>query len=223
MPARTPHPVRQVRAQPAWTPTALASHGAAGGSDLLSGGPKILAIDPGRVCGVCIGRPGTVPALEQWDLELDREAPEDVGAALLNFETMLVDALTDVEEVVMEAPYVPRSFVDINALRLLFGICGLIEARCHERHVQVREEQIARVRSALFGPAPAGSAHKKVTKADMMRAVKACGLSPRSQHQADAGAVWLTRVFQLDDLSRRGGAWRRFHSLTNHTDPRANR
>jgi hypothetical protein len=162
----------------------------------------ILALDPGRDVGVCLGAVGGRPLTSTWILSFDQESPEVVGNALSDFEVLLSEQLPrerhalSAFEVIVEAPWIPRSFMDANSLRLLFGLIGVAEKLCFDRSIAFRETNIQTYRSALLGRT------KGVDKKDISQAVKSFGIHPNNLHESDAAAVWLERAFYHDRTLR---------------------
>jgi hypothetical protein len=158
----------------------------------------ILALDPGRDVGVCLGAVGGRPVTSTWILPFDQNCPEVLGNTLSDFEFLLGEKLprdrkgSDTFEVIVEAAWIPRSFVDVNALKLLLGLIGIAEKLCYDRSIVFRETNIQSYRSTLLGRT------KGVDKKDILQAVKAFGLSPKNLHESDAAAVWLERAFFHD-------------------------
>lgn len=177
--------------------------------------PLIIALDPGRTVGVCSGRADAVPVLRSFALSIDKNELGDVGEAIARFQDFLVEIIDDsADMVIFEAPYVAPRFVDPNAMRLLYGLTGAIEAHCWRLEVPVREATLLAVRALAIGQTrPLKGTKHKITPAMVMQAMRARRFPCRNQHEADAAAVWLHRVHDEDALRRAGGAWIAKHKI----------
>jgi hypothetical protein len=167
--------------------------------------PLLLALDPGRDVGVCLGTPDAAPEFSTWKLPMDPDSPHDIGAAMDSFALHLEDVLRRRKPrlVLMEAPHVRPVGTDIKALRLLFGLCGHVELACRRARIPVRETSVAEARAAVR----IEGQDRRMQKADVRAAVRLRGLNARNQHEADAAALWFERVVREDILAGAGGAW----------------
>jgi Holliday junction resolvasome RuvABC endonuclease subunit len=152
----------------------------------------LLALDPGASTGVAWGAPGAVPKFATWQAPWRRTtASVDLGAALSWFEDELIGHLEDhkITNVVFEAPWMPRGArADMEALKLVTCLCGVIEKACFERGVPCEEIAGATWNKAIIGN---GAIHKQGVRQNL----KWRGITARDQHQADAGGVWLGSLF----------------------------
>jgi hypothetical protein len=163
----------------------------------------ILALDPGRDVGVCVGMVGGRPVTSTWILPFDQACPEVLGNTLSDFEFLLTEQLprdrqgAAAFEVIVEAAWISKKFVDVNALKLLLNLIGIAEKLCFDRSITFRETNIQSYRSALVGRT------KGVDKKDVLQAVKTFGVTPNNLHESDAAAVWLERAFFHDRSLRK--------------------
>lgn len=160
----------------------------------------LLALDHGASTGVAWGTPGSVPKFATWVAPWSRKtASVDLGQALSWFEDELQAFIreTKVSHIVFEAPWMPRGQrADMETLKLVTCLCGLVEKAAFERGVTVEEIAGATWKLAVMGKG--GPQHKRPIQQNLrMR-----GLSPRDFHQADAGGVWLAAQFLREPALR---------------------
>jgi Holliday junction resolvasome RuvABC endonuclease subunit len=75
--------------------------------------------------------------------------------------------------------------------RLSFGLCGVVEMVCAQRQVACVEYAPATLKKAWTGSG-------RAAKGAMLVEAKARGLNPRSDHEADAAAVWWLAALAHD-------------------------
>lgn len=146
----------------------------------------ILALDLATCTGIAYGRPGEDPVFATHTLPT---TGNDVGAYVVAFEDLLSELIGRVEPtlVVFEAPVLPRR-TQLATVRKLNGLCSETERLCKRFGLRVQEVNVSRLKLFFAG-------HGKAAKDDMERTARRYGWCVRSEHEADACAVWAWAVY----------------------------
>jgi Holliday junction resolvasome RuvABC endonuclease subunit len=148
----------------------------------------ILAIDPSASrTGWCKGHPGG--PVKTGSLGLGSFGKE-LGPTLNALDKWLERALDGVDFVFYEGPiqFGKQSF---ESRRKLYSLGALIELRCHQQRIRVREINNAEAKKVCYG---SGKFSKTQKEEHGVRLATEWGFSPANHDQADACAVFLRGV-----------------------------
>jgi hypothetical protein len=152
----------------------------------------LLALDVATVSGWAYGAPGERPLYGRYRAG---KPPHEGGQILAAFRGWLNWRLAEwrPEWIVFEAPYVPHPRspipVDINVVRRLFAMCGIVEMTAHEHGIRCREEQSNVICKFFTGNGSWGGRANKKAATQKMAAVY--GFPGVSEDEADALALFV--------------------------------
>lgn len=164
---------------------------------------KILALDLATQTGWCFGETSERPTLGTLRLP---STGDEVGPFLDFFDQWLTMKFKswDPAVVIFEAPILPGQFgnnsgpmTSIKTTRKLQGLASHLEFVCQRRSLECLETASATAKKAV------GSG--KFKKPDVLAACKRCGFDPKSQDEADAFAIWMAGLRELDQ--NQSGRW----------------
>jgi hypothetical protein len=174
----------------------------------------LLALDVATTTGWAYGAPGDRPAFGRF--RSGKPRPKDnegnIGEALRAFCLWLGARCIEWQPsmIVFEAPYVPRFAprkvrtrtgqvisteptkgipIDINVVRKLFAMCGLVEMIAYEHAIPCREEQSNVICRHFTGNGSWGGRANKKIATQRMCAVH--GFPNVTEDEADALALWF--------------------------------
>jgi hypothetical protein len=183
----------------------------------------LFALDVATTTGWAYGLPGTRPA---WGHFRSGKSGAAAGEVLSLFRRWLDERCVEWRPlwIAFEAPYVPRTAparirtaaghiisavpaktapIDINVLRRLIAMCGLVEMVTHERGVRCREAASNVICRHFTGNGSWGGRANKKAATQKMCAVY--GWPGVSEDEADALALWVYAEAVLYRSARSAG------------------
>lgn len=153
--------------------------------------PRILALDLASKTGWAVGYPADEKP-RSGSVRFAREGAA-MGAVFAGCRQWLNDFLAtenDVKLVVFEAPMVPQHMAgrtSAEIIRVLIGLCAIVEELTYARGYDVREARVSDVRNHFIG----SNRHKrKEAKSLTAEACYRLGWRPTDDNAADALALW---------------------------------
>ncbi len=161
--------------------------------------PRILALDLASRTGWACGYPA-LPKPPSGSVRFAREGAS-LGAIFAGCRQWLGDFVateTDVSLIVFEAPMAPShmaGFTSAHIIRVLVGLCAVVEEFGYSRGYDVREAKVSEVRQHFIG---SNRIRRKEAKAQTIAACNRLGWSPQDDNAADALALWHYQASILD-------------------------
>ena len=152
---------------------------------------KILALDLGRMTGVCVGSCPKDVELKLWDL------PISLGPMMDQFEGRLRGMILRHQPLILaiERPFVMFDRPTANSRKLtatVFGQFAVCMKIVHQNNLFPVTYEVRTVRKRMVGR---GNADEDMVH----RAAIRHGFNPATSHEADAALVWLTTLEDLGD------------------------
>lgn len=148
----------------------------------------ILAIDPSASrTGFCKGEPGGPVKTGSLGLGSFRN---ELGPVMAKFDRWLEGMLDGVSFVFYEQP-INSKFQSLASRRVLYALGAMIEYRCIQQGVRVREVNNATAKKLFYGSGRFTSADKKEHGVGL---AEGWGFAPANHDEADACAVFIVGV-----------------------------
>ncbi|UQR66190.1 hypothetical protein LRP30_13440 [Bradyrhizobium sp. C-145] len=161
--------------------------------------PRILALDLASRTGWAVGYPNEDKP-HSGSVRFAREGAS-MGAVFAGCRQWLNEFLAtenDIKLVVFEAPMVPQHMAgrtNAEIIRVLIGLCAVVEEFTYARGYDVREARVSDVRTHFIG----SNRHKrKEAKSLTMDACYRLGWTPSDDNAADALALWHYQAAMLE-------------------------
>lgn len=153
--------------------------------------PRILALDLASRTGWACGLPNEDKP-RSGSVRFAREGAS-LGAIYTGCRQWLADFLAtnpDVRLIVFEAPMAPQhmaGFTTAHIIRVLIGLCAVVEEYGHAGGYDVREAKVSDVREHFIG---SNRIKRKAAKAATIEGCHGLGWAPCDDNAADALALW---------------------------------
>jgi crossover junction endodeoxyribonuclease RuvC len=161
--------------------------------------PRILALDLASRTGWAVGHVGDERP-RSGSVRFAREGA-GLGAIYAGCRQWLVDFVAadpDIRLIVFEAPMAPQhmaGFTTAHIIRVLIGLCAVVEEFGHAGGYDVREAKVSEVREHFLG---SGRHKRKEAKSLTIAACNRLGWVPADDNAADALALWHYQASVLD-------------------------
>lgn len=161
--------------------------------------PKILALDLASRTGWACGLPAD-DRPRSGSVRFAREGAS-MGAVFSGCRQWLNDFLAadaDIKLVVFEAPMTPQHIAgrtSADIIRVLVGLCAVVEEATYGRGYDVREARVADVRAHFIG---SNRIRRKEAKELTVTACYRLGWAPCDDNAADALALWHYQASLLE-------------------------
>lgn len=161
--------------------------------------PRILALDLASRTGWACGFPHEDKP-RSGSVRFAREGAS-LGAIYAGCRQWLADFLAtepDVRLIVFEAPMAPQhmaGFTTAHIIRVLIGLCAVVEEYGHAGGYDVREAKASEVREHFLGT---NRIKRKEAKSATIDACNRLGWAPSDDNAADALALWHYQASFLD-------------------------
>ncbi|MFK4534325.1 hypothetical protein ABIA00_002508 [Bradyrhizobium ottawaense] len=161
--------------------------------------PRILALDLASRTGWACGFPHEDKP-RSGSVRFAREGAS-LGAIYAGCRQWLADFLAtepDVRLIVFEAPMAPQhmaGFTTAHIIRVLIGLCAIVEECGHAGGYDMREAKVSDVRQHFLGT---NRIKRKEAKSATIDACTRLGWAPRDDNAADALALWHYQASLLE-------------------------
>jgi len=159
---------------------------------------NILALDLATVTGWAWGKPGETPKFGQQRFGKPLATRPQIYKQYRLWLGLFCSA-HKIDWIVYESPQLPftmTSRTNIGTIRLLIGLCELLEEWAPEHDIELREASVSQVRCHFIGANLKRDLAKRLT----IERCKAMGWDVQNDDQGDALALWHYQACLMDPI-----------------------